>query len=861
MKKDPNNENNSLDNFNTDARLRRTEVVDMACLGHIIEIIETDESSIFVRESKKRFKKRKSEYKSVLEHLKAFYRACNHRGDGFGEVRSSFKQPHEPYGRLNAIKSISLATITRPVRHAISGSLYYDIDIVNCHPVVLGQYCEKNSIECDRLLELVDDRERFFDDIHKMNPGMERGDIKDLVLKMVNGGGHYQINAIRPTRALSGLYAELQKIIQAVCDLPQNKPLCIQVIQAYTKYKADTKSNRSLVKNFGGKLISRVLQDLENDMLSVMEGVLSTYNVPLETITPVHDGCMVRKDLIKKEDFRTIMDDMERAIHIRMKYKVKIIEKPMDYHTKHGFKRPDFSEKEIQDLCSIVYEKEDPDMNVQQVFSREDPFDFTNLRNDIRQTEFASLAKLQEYLLNNIPRVLFPVDKPEGWLLKTSQRQVDFVQKLPLAHVYWIEAKDNGQDHKDSVLQGFITSSYFYKHLQPIKTIIFEPDLSKEYPYQYNTFLGFEGMSSNFNKLSEVEMEEIQPFLSHIFEVLAAGNEDLYDYIVSYFAHIVQKPHIKTMIFMIFYSGRQQVGKNIILKFLAKYVLGNRYCVERTGLSEVLEEKNADFETAILCVVNEIILKDGYHTDWDRLKDLITSDRRRLRRLYCDAIEVSNYTNYIGTTNNKNSIRVEGQNDSRVCAIECSPIYRNNRKYFTALSKRFTQENGELMYRYLYNYSIERDLRDIPETELRNHMSECNKSSTERFVDDLLSIDFEEITQKRTVCRDEWIKPLRLDSRGCIPLATVYASYKEWAKSEGERKTLSKKYMTEVLESMDLIVTRKKVKHVVVQEAQDTTDYRAHKHTCVLCEYGTNRKNDMERHKTGTSHMLKYNHQ
>ena len=846
--------NNINKTLNKHDRLVRKENINMAALGYIIEFIETNEKSIFVKESKERFKRRKTEYPNVLEHLKAFYMSCVPSGDGFGVVNTAFRKPHDPYGRLNAVKSISLATITRPVRHAISGDIYYDCDVVNCFPVLLSQYCSKQNIECDRLHDLVEDRERFFKDIIDLNPTLSRDSVKGFILAMLHGGGDYEMKTVKPSRALTGFYNEMKKINKQLCDLPENKPLCIQVIKSHSKYKSDTPSNRSSIYNFEGKVTSRILQNIENDVLCVMESVFVRYGVPLETIVPIHDGCQVRRDLLK-HDIQDVFREIEDTVFKTMGYKIDLLEKPMDYHTKCGFTIPKFSKDDIKDLCFMSFKIKQQDIvNITHLFDRNDLYDFTNFRNEIRTTEFESPETMIKYLIETIPRVVCLVDKPQGWLVKVSQCDVEFLamKQLPLCYVYWIEIDDKGNvRNKNSKLVEIITSPQFHKFLQPIKTLIFEPDLTREYPFMYNTFLGFEGMTKNFNPLTEDELTIIDPLLHHIKVVLSNGDPDINDYILSYFAQIIQKPHIKTLIFMIFYSEAQQVGKNIILKFLAKYVFGHRYALERTGMSEILDEKNADFETCILCVVNEIILKDGYHTDWDRVKDLITSDRRRLRKMYCDAIEIGNYTNYIGTTNNKHSVRVEGDNDSRVCAFECNPIYRNNRQYFTNLSKCFTREHGELMYRFLWNYSIERDLRDIPHTTLKDEMASEYKHCLQRYLENIDALDIQ--TRPKTI-PNGWKRSLYMCVKdGWIHIDGLYKSYKEWCKENGEKTYKKNWVINEIGKYRDIKASGYKTQVKLYEKGT--------KFYCSLCEYRTDRKDNFDRHKMSQQHLLNYNHQ
>jgi len=49
-------------------------------------------------------------------------------------------------GRVYANKSLSLGSIRKEVRHTLAKEKYVDIDIENCHPIILKQLCDKNDI-------------------------------------------------------------------------------------------------------------------------------------------------------------------------------------------------------------------------------------------------------------------------------------------------------------------------------------------------------------------------------------------------------------------------------------------------------------------------------------------------------------------------------------------------------------------------------------------------------------------------------------------------------------------------------------------------------------------------------------------
>ena len=55
-----------------------------------------------------------------------------------------YKMTSSGFGRVYATKSLSLGSIRKEVRHTLVKDIYVDIDIENCHPMILRQVCKKS---------------------------------------------------------------------------------------------------------------------------------------------------------------------------------------------------------------------------------------------------------------------------------------------------------------------------------------------------------------------------------------------------------------------------------------------------------------------------------------------------------------------------------------------------------------------------------------------------------------------------------------------------------------------------------------------------------------------------------------------
>ena len=89
-------------------------------------------------------------------------------------------------GRMFSIGH-SLQSISRKIRGSLSKGLYVDIDMVNCHIVILSKFCKDNNIPCPYLESYINDREPKLKELVELL-GIDRDLAKTIPLSIINGG-------------------------------------------------------------------------------------------------------------------------------------------------------------------------------------------------------------------------------------------------------------------------------------------------------------------------------------------------------------------------------------------------------------------------------------------------------------------------------------------------------------------------------------------------------------------------------------------------------------------------------------------------------------------------------------------------
>ena len=185
-----------------------------------------------------------------------------------------------------------------------------DIDMINCHPVILLNLCQKNKVKCIILKNYVENRNLILDSF-----GDNRKIVKELFLTILNGG-------------FKNTYSE-DSTINNYLKLLETE---ISNIQKYFY----SKDKRYLEKdyNYLRKNLSRIILEKENQILQTMINYFVSKGVKIFTLE--YDGLKIYTD-DKSKHFS--INDLEKIIfkntEINMKLSFKEI---IDFFPEYGIR-------------------------------------------------------------------------------------------------------------------------------------------------------------------------------------------------------------------------------------------------------------------------------------------------------------------------------------------------------------------------------------------------------------------------------------------------------------------------------------------------------------------------------------------
>ena len=298
------------------------------------------------------------------------------------------------------------------------------------------------------------------------------------------------------------------------------------------------------------------------------------------------------------------------------------------------------------------------------------------------------------------------------------------------------------------------------------------PGVSQTRSKFFNLFLGFLAQPA-----PEINRRLIIPILRHILEVWCDGNKQLATYVFNWLAFLVQKPDKKPGTALLMRSP-PRCGKNILTDFIGEKVLGRENFFSTTRLHDVMGRFNGIIRAKKLIVLNECDMTGSeWHGANNQLKGLITEPYISVEEKGIDIKHINDFAGYMILSNHAMPIRIE-LGDERYVALDVSPRYKGNRKYFTELLRLTEQpETASSFMAWLLSRNIaDWNPRDVPNTKMKQELIEASMPNPQCFMLEYM---------------DTYWPAENAETTREIPCTKFYGLYATWCQENGEQKILS----------------------------------------------------------------------
>jgi len=649
-------------------------------------------------------------YGPQVEALEAY---CSKYENANGFINIEYVKSTE-YGRYFVKKPnmLSSTIMWNKIRATLFSDGDYDIDIVNCHNELLltllknntnydianlTHYCSNRADVIDTI-EIEDSAINHYNNYNKDNK-TKKDVVKSLFTIILYGGSidtwktEFGFNSkdYKLTPFVKDYIEEIQMNTNIIINDKRFKDIITSVKEIKIKEAKDKFKKKFSIEKFklnNGALLSVILQEYETLIIEKAMHVMEQNNVTITSYN--YDGFQIRKvDAIDEliNNLNNVIANTTIAHNREIKPllfdNIKFIVKPF---------------REVLIMPKLV------------------PLAVSNSYNINIMTSTKNYKVQKEYF----ERFHAKIENPFCYI-RDDEEGIMFIKQANMSNLY---SNVITTPHK-----GLLVPSWFYnwekdKNMKTYYTFNYYPDPALCPVNCKNLWKPFPILKTTLNP--DANTSKIHAFIKTLLGNCA-------DYVLNWLAHVVQKPARKTEVCILLY-GSQGCGKSTIGEYLLRKIIGLDKMII-TSKADKMFGRFVNTQGKLLSVLNEASGKDTFNI-CDILKDAITCTTTEQEKKGIDAVTITDYTNYIFTTNNINSVKVP-EDDRRFMPIEINEELKNNVVYFKEL---YADLDNEEIMRMFYEDLMKRPLenfnpsRDRPETELMKDMKNMNKNCIKQFI-------------------------------------------------------------------------------------------------------------------------------
>ena len=304
-------------------------------------------------------------------------------------------------------------------------------------------------------------------------------------------------------------------------------------------------------------------------------------------------------------------------------------------------------------------------------------------------------------------------------------------------------------------------AQYWWKHekRRSYEGIVFSP--GKHYPGFYNLWQGFpvKPVQGNWSL-----------FRDHIFRIISNKNNEIFRWIMSWMARIVQDPGGERPGTSIVLRGGQGTGKTFFARMFGS--LFGRHYLSLSHSTHLTGQFNHHLKDALVVLLDEGFLVGDKQSE-GLLKSMVTESIINIEQKFKDLITVKNHINLIIASNNEKIVPA-GLDERRFFVTDISEEQKQNKAYFAAVEQQMNNGGREAMLYELMSWDYsDVSLRTIPKTKALFEQKHYSMSTVQKFW-------YEKLLDGRlSKTHQNW--------EGWISFQELYDSYLEFARLRNDK--------------------------------------------------------------------------
>ena len=252
-----------------------------------------------------------------------------------------------------------------------------------------------------------------------------------------------------------------------------------------------------------------------------------------------------------------------------------------------------------------------------------------------------------------------------------------------------------------------------------VRRIVNTPKLDTVADDEYNMYKGWLG--SRANGANETGLER---FL-YLVRLNAGFDDASYEYILDWYALLLQKPWVLPLVCMIFISEEEGCGKDTVPNFIGDKLLGRAYYANIGDAEQELYDTHSTAMLGTFLQKLEEASATANKARADKLKGLITRNTANINEKNVKKFPIDAYPHFVMTTNNLSPVKMS-ETARRFALFKVSAKERGNTAFWNETYKLLDDEGTVAS---VYKYFMERDInefapKDFPECEYLKDLKE-----------------------------------------------------------------------------------------------------------------------------------------
>ena len=677
-----------------------------------------------------------------------------------GLVAVDYTRGKKKLGRVNPAKSLGMTAIRRITRNTFMRNTYYDIDMDNCHPVILRGILQ-NALPAGKFIDLeypcldeyCEDRGSIIASVMRAY-NCNRKRAKNAFITLMYNGSVASWKRGNGTDSLQGTDPEVESFldkfheeVQKITDLfiAKNPELYKHHADAYRK---DPKNKDK--KNERGSFLSTITQDYEMKIIDHLLTyiMLRTNLTKIEghpdkhILTYTYDGFMLLKELVDANGgLSALLEDLTQRTFdfcgIEINFSAKDMNDSGEYHTEFVYTQQ----------VTTIYVRDKSDMKKMDLMSYNDAFE--KIKKEFEKGNFKVIQNscfVQETFDEENNRKLIQRN--------TTELNVAF-SHLHIKYKGWDE--DKPIDKSVPFVPMWIKSENIRKY----DRMDCFPDMAKCPANCFNIWTPFE--MERYKDTPLVDSEEVRKgvtFLRNHLSIMCDHQRDTLEEFEKWIAQMIQFPDTKTH--MPIFQSNEGSGKGSFVQLMRKILGASKVSLTANPEEYVWGRFNNMMETTFLVFFDEIS-KQMTGSGIDKIKNLITEPTIQIQHKGRGAYEMKSFHRLGGLTNAWDGGMTISKGSRRFLMCKMSDEKKGVMEYWSRFYALL--ENLDVLRAFYNYYKTMKVTKTLPPPKMTEFALELQK----------LSVDVPTL----------WVKDLVADAaiNKTTYLVNNKTEYKKWSNS------------------------------------------------------------------------------